>query len=110
MIDITSNKDEIVRELGHRLAQKRLAMGWTQEELALRAGVAKKAVERLERAEGNSRLEVFILVMMALSLTQNFNLLLPEMSPSPFDVLRGVAPIKRARGKKQRTVKWGDEA
>ena len=39
MIDITSNKDEIVRELGHRLAQKRLAMGWTQEELALRAGV-----------------------------------------------------------------------
>jgi len=38
----------LIRELGRRLAQRRIHVGLSQAELALRAGIAKRSIERLE--------------------------------------------------------------
>ena len=38
-------------ELGLRLAQRRIQLGQTQDELATEAGVSKRTVERLEAGE-----------------------------------------------------------
>ena len=40
--------DALTQELGRRLARRRINAGLSQAELALRAGIAKRSVERLE--------------------------------------------------------------
>ena len=84
----------------------------TQAELALRAGLSKRAVERLETGVGRPSLESFAQICCALALQDRFEALLPEQSPSPADVFRGKAPARRVRHSKTavaRTTKWGTE-
>lgn len=42
-----------LRQLGTRIRQRRKALGWTQEELALKAGIDRSYVGGVERGERN---------------------------------------------------------
>jgi len=73
----------ILRELGARLAAKRLERNLTQAALAEQAGVSKRTLERLESGEVATQLSGFVRVCRALDLTERLDLLVPEPVPSP---------------------------
>jgi transcriptional regulator with XRE-family HTH domain len=78
----------ILGELGRRLAKVRLDRNLKQAELATRAGVAKRTVERLEAGVVATQLSGFIRVCRILDLVERFDLLLPEPVPSPVAQLK----------------------
>lgn len=95
--DVMMTEDEALREAGKRLAQIRLSRNITQQELAQRAGVSKRSLERLEAGEGGLRLVLFFAVCGVLGLMPGFESLLPEMQLSPQDILAKRTLPKRAR-------------
>ena len=60
--DVMMTEEEALREAGYRLAQIRLSRNLSQAELAARAGVSKRSLERLESGMGNTRLNLFFSV------------------------------------------------
>lgn len=97
--DVVMTEDEALCEAGKRLAQIRLSRNITQQELAQRAGVSKRSLERLEAGEGGLRLYVFFAVCGVLGLMSGFESLLPEVQLSPQDILEKRTLPKRARKK-----------
>lgn len=85
-----------LRILGERIEQYRIAAELTQAELAERAGIGKRTLERVE-AGGGAELITLIRVLRALDLLEGFEKLLPELPPSPLEQLK-------LRGKQRRRV------
>lgn len=109
--DITLTEKEVLQEVGKRLSQLRTGRNLTQAELAKRAGVSKRSIERLEAGAGGVRLEIFVLVCLALSLVGGFEVLLPETVFSPQDILAKSRLPKRVRKKRRVTAEeWGCES
>jgi len=106
--DVTMTEDEAMREAGNRLRLLRLSRNITQSELAARAGVSKRSLERLENGCGSLRLGLFFAVCGALGLISGFEMALPELKRFPQDVLENWTPPQRARKRKKLAVKWGD--
>lgn len=103
--------DAVLHELGSRISSSRIGSRMTQEELARRAGVSKRSVERLERGEGGVRLQIVIAVARALRRLGGLNVLFPVTQPSPYDIVANYkAPLKRVRARKTpvRPFKWGE--
>lgn len=80
--------EAILGELGGRLAQLRLGKNLTQAQLATRAGVSKRTVERLETGDVAPQMSGFIRVCRALDLVERFELLVPEPVASPMEQLK----------------------
>ena len=108
-INITDTPDEVSRKIGSRLAAIRLGRNLSQAELAKRAGVSKRSLERLESGEGNPQMAVFVATCVALGLTSGFETLLPALELSPEDVFKGRTLRKRARTTTKQKMVWGDE-
>jgi len=87
--------DAILRELGARLKQARLAKNLTQAQLATQAGISKRTLERLESGELATQLSAFIRVCRVLGLIENFEALIPETPPSPMAQLRSRGRTRR---------------
>ena len=106
--------DQILRELGERLARLRLERNLTQASLAAQAGVAKRTLERMEAGDA-SQLDTLVRVLRALGLVERFEALIPAPAISP------VAQLK-LRGKQRKRAsannpparggqwQWGDKA
>ncbi len=72
--------------LGTRLRTLRRARGWTQEQLAERAGLSYKFIGEIERGQSNPTLETLVALAQALDLDV-VDLLGPaETRPGPPDV------------------------
>lgn len=80
--------EAIIQELGHRLARMRLDQNLTQAELADKAGVGVRTVQRLEAGTVAPQLTMFIRICRALGIVDHFNLLVPEPVPSPMALLK----------------------
>ena len=95
--------------LGARIAEHRLNRRMTQEELAQRAGLSKRTIERIEKAEPGLRLSAFVAVCQVLGLTSGFDALVPAIELGPLALAKGKRLPRRVR-KPSRTanVKWGD--
>ena len=107
--NVAMTVDEALREAGRRFAQVRLARNITQAELSQRAAVSKRALERLEASAAGLRLDVFFTVCGALSLTDGFETLLPEVQLSPQDILAKRTLPKRARRRRAAAKVWGTD-
>lgn len=115
---LTSELSEtaILEELGARLGRRRLDLGWAQAELASRAGVSKRTVERIE-AGASTQLGNWIRVLRAMGLIEALEELLPEVGPRPMEMLkrrkqerRRVSPNRSEdTGQEQQPWTWGDE-
>jgi transcriptional regulator with XRE-family HTH domain len=77
------SEEVVLRELGERLARARLEHDLTQAELADKAGVSKRTVERLESGEVATQLSGLLRVCRGLGLLERFDMLLPEAVASP---------------------------
>lgn len=111
MFEPTDTVDEILSGLGVRLAKHRLSRRLTQEELAQRAGLSKRTVERLEKATSNVRLSAFVAACQALGLTEGFDALVPAVELGPLALARGERLPKRIRkASRKASAIWGESA
>ncbi len=97
MFASTDTVDEILSGLGTRLAEHRLSRRLTQEELAKRAGVSKRTVERLETSTSDVRLAAFVAVCQTLGLTEGFDALAPAVKLGPMALANGERLPRRIR-------------
>jgi len=84
--------------LGARIAQVRIRKQLTQQQLADRAGLGLRTVQRLEIGEVSTQLVGFLKVCRVLGISDRLDVLLPEQVESPLDQLRRQpAPRRRVR-------------
>lgn len=95
MAEIGYTDQAILLTLGNRIAEHRLQKNQTQKELAKEAGVSKPTLERLERGQ-SVQMTNLIRVLRALGMIHHFDLLVPDLPPSPLQQL------KSERGKRYR--------
>lgn len=110
MINGYENEKNIMKELGERIRQHRIALNYTQEEFAKRCGISESTEKRIENGE-DSKISNIIKIMMQFGIVENFNVLIPEQQPS-FKALFEEKPIrKRATPKKnvKATWVWGED-
>jgi transcriptional regulator with XRE-family HTH domain len=106
--------EAILGEFGERIARRRLDLQLSQAEVATRAGLAKRTVERIEAGE-SIQMASLIRVMRVLDLLAGFDALLPEAGPRPLDLLRLKGKErKRASAPRQapqsgKEWHWGDD-
>ena len=108
-IDRLTPPNEVLRELGRRLARIRKQQGYVQEQLALEAGIGVATLRRIEGGQ-DGQLESWVKLLQALQLPESINNLLPENFDSP--MAEALAKKKRRTRKTSAdsdTV-WGDEA
>lgn len=98
MRDLTATA--LAEEIGDRLKQARLNQNLTQSEVAALAGIARKTVLNAEK--GNVQLEIMIVILMALDLTEQINLFLPKQEISPLQLAK-LQGKKRQRASGQRS-------
>lgn len=109
MSDIEKSASTITEALGERLKQARLNSDQTQAEVAELAGIARKTVSNAEK--GKAQLEVFVAILVALNLTDQLDLFLPEQNVSPIQLAK-LQGKKRQRasgqrkGDKEETPEW----
>lgn len=71
------NPNHLTRQIGHRLRDHRKARGWTQAELAERAGISLSTLKLLER-EGKGSLQRLAKIAVILNLDGSLNQLFSE--------------------------------
>lgn len=106
------NNAFILKELGQRIKDIRVARSLTQKELSVQAGVSFSTIVRIENGEGVN-IENLMRVMRVIGLLQNFELLVPEQELMPDDILKNKKKRKRVFKKaddNQNDWKWGDES
>ena len=79
--------DAILRELGMRLERRRIDAGLTQAELAERAGVSKRTLERVE-AGHSTDFVMLIRLLRALKLIEGLESLIADLPQSPLALLK----------------------
>ena len=103
-------------EIGARLARERLNRNMTQRALGDSAGVGRPTIQRIEAGEPVV-LTSIIRVLRALDLLENLNVLVPEPSIAPMDLLklqgkarqRARARPSEQRARELRPWQWGVE-
>jgi transcriptional regulator with XRE-family HTH domain len=101
-------------ELGRRVARRRIELGVTQADVAKRAGLGKRTVERIE-AGGDCQVSTLLRLLRVLDLMDGVEGLVPEVGVRPMDLLelrgkeRQRAPRKPAPPAKG-GWRWGDES
>lgn len=89
---------ELSVQLAARVREARLARGWTQSELAQRAGVSLHTYRLFERT-GRVSLERLIAVSSALGRAAEWDSLFHQHAPKSLDEVEG-ASAKRRRGRR----------
>ena len=109
------HQDEaILQEVGRRLAQRRIDLNLTQADLAGRAGVGKRTLERLEAGETTQTRTMFR-IFRELDLLGKLEVLLPDPTARPLHAIKQADALpKRATRKRSNDAqagewKWGDE-
>ncbi len=104
----------MLREIGGRLAQARLARNLTQAALAEQAGVSKSTLTRLESGAVATQLSAFIRVCRALGLLDRLDALVPPPVPSPIEQLKAQGKTRKRASRKKvvtpsaRKWTWGE--
>jgi len=88
--------EELQTVLGERLRRLRLNRNLDQRTTAEKAGISEKALRNLECGHG-STVETLMRVLKALEHLQGIEMLAPEISVNPLDLLRQSKAPQRAR-------------
>lgn len=103
----------IMREIGKRIQDTRISISLTQKEMAVKAGISSRTVERIENGE-NVKLDNILNVLRVLNLLKNMEILVPEQEVMPtvlhdYGKKRMRATSKKANNHDKNEWKWGDE-
>lgn len=113
-IEATMTDKAILEIVGRRITEQRLARNLTQDEVAIRSGVSKSTVVRLE--DGHStQLVNLVRILRALDLLTHLEALIPRIPANPLDMLKLQGKKRQRASRKKSTLpppkkwKWGDE-
>ncbi len=95
------NPNTLIGAIGRRLRRQRLAKGWTQEELAMRAGLSISTLKLMEH-EGKGSLQRLAKVAVALDLDGELRFLFAEQKS--YDSLDDVERTQRQRAPRKSTA------
>lgn len=87
-IDAKLTDAAVLKLMGQRLTQLRLARNLTQQQLAEQAGLGLRTVQRLELGAAATQLSGFVRVCRVLGLVERLDQLVPETTPSPLEQLK----------------------
>jgi len=79
---------ELLKEIGLRLARQRLGVNQTQAMVAETAGISKRTLERMESGEVAVQLSQFLRVCRSLGILERLEVMLPEPVPGPMEQLQ----------------------
>ncbi len=85
----------IASELFIRIERRRKQMGFTQVSLSERVGITPKTYRNLK--EGSCSVMILLMVLRELALLENLDVLVPNPSLRPSEVLKQEAPPRRAK-------------
>lgn len=97
-IDPKLTDEVLLKLIGERLAELRLARDLTQQQLAEQAGLGLRTVQRLELGAAATQLSGLVRVCRVLGLVENFEMLVPEPTVSP------IAQLKQKGRRRQRAT------
>ena len=104
----------VLVELGKRLKEQRFALNFSQADLAEKAGVSKRTVERIESGE-STQMSNFIRILRGLELLNQFDSVAPEIGITPIDMLELKGKPRQRVSRKKNILRnknkwqWGDE-
>lgn len=112
-IERTTRTEVVLTEIGERIRRLRIDQGMTQAELAERAGIGLRTLQRLENGTAATQLSSVIKVSQSLGLEKRLDALIPGPEMSPIALLQLKTGVrKRASGKKPTKAagswKWGE--
>ena len=90
----SASDEAILGEIGRRIARRRLDLSVTQAELAERAGVSKRTLERIE-AGSSAQMSSLIRIFRVLDLLPGLERLMPEAGPGPMERLSQKGKIRQ---------------
>jgi transcriptional regulator with XRE-family HTH domain len=93
------NPDQLIRKIGERLKRLRLTAGYTQDELAERAGVSVSTLKLLERT-GKGSLQRLAKIAVVLNVDGELRTLFED--PGVVDSLEAVARMDRKRAPRRK--------
>lgn len=93
---------ELQQLLGERLRRLRLSRNLDQLTTAEKAGISEKALRNLEAGRG-STVETLLRVLKALDYLEGLDMLAPEASVNPLELLRQPKPPQRVRRPRKQT-------
>ena len=93
---IFQTPDELQAALGARLKRLRLNRNLDQKSTAEKAGISERALRNLESGHG-STVETMLRVLKALDYLQGIDMLAPEPTVNPLDLLRQSKAPQRVR-------------
>lgn len=103
------NNEEIMKELGRRIKDTRIAFNYTQTELVQRAVISKSTISRAEKGE-NISLEQLIIILRELRLLKNLELLIPKQELTPEEIFDNKKKRQRVKSKQIKTKwVWGED-
>ncbi len=110
---ISENQSEkaILKEIGQRIKQHRIALNITQADFADKCGISSSTAVRIENGE-DSKLSNYIKILSVLNILDNLNILIPEAEPSFKAIFEKKPQRKRATAKmikKKTDWAWGDD-
>lgn len=111
--ELTSD-EAILGELGKRIARCRLDLSLTQADVAERAGVSKRTLERIE-AGASAQLSSLIRIFRVLDLMPGVEQLLPEAGPRPMELLKHKGKVRQRASSRKRAERsaeawsWDDD-
>ena len=106
-ISKTLTDDAILAEIGERVARRRLDFQLTQADVAERAGVAKRTVERIE-AGASAQMASVVRILRVLDLLPGLDGMIPEAAPRPMELLKQKGKV-RQRASKRRDADRSDK-
>ena len=97
---INGNENElaILKELGTRIKQYRISLNITQADRADKFGISASTVVRIETGT-DSKFSNYIKILNGLGLTQNMDILIPEMQPDFKALFEQRAPRRRVKSR-----------
>ncbi len=105
------NYQQYIKELGQKIKTYRIMKEMSQQDLEDKSGVSKRSISRLEQGE-SVQLENLFKILLALDLSENIDLLVPDQTKRPsFYLEKSDNKNRRVRKKTVKNgFKWGDES
>ena len=96
----------ILAEIGRRLARRRVDLQLSQEHAAKQAGLGKRTLERIEAGK-SAQFSSLLRLFRVLDLLHDLERAIPEVKPSPMDLLKHRRKMRKRATKKGRTATEG---
>jgi len=107
-VEYITPENEILKELGKRLARVRKQQGFSQTRLAERAGLGVATIRRIELGQ-DSQMESWLKLMKSLQMISAIDALLPETYRSPMTEALSNSKKRRKKEAAPSDSMWGDE-